>query len=161
MVVELDAAALIRAVERPDSQEARTLDRVAAKEIEASVDAAALAAVSRFFLENRSRAFAWTYESHLRRILAVSGSAPKPDPHPTPALSIYNRRDFIRSIVMSAIVGTALVLINVRPGQATGNPADGPDVGRIFLNYLVPFLVASSSAALANHARIKAARRRK
>jgi hypothetical protein len=66
---------------------------------------------------------------------------------------LYSRRDFIRCLIIALVVGTALVLINVRPA-----PGEGPDGGRIVLNYTVPFIVASSSAILANHARVKAAK---
>ena len=64
---------------------------------------------------------------------------------------LYSRRDLARCLVISLIVGTALVGINVRP-QVPG--VEGPDAGRIALNYLVPFLVASASAILANRARL-------
>jgi hypothetical protein len=156
----LEAGALIRAVERPGSDEAALLDSLVARGASAAVEAATLAEVARFFEEYRGRAYAAQYDALLRRCLTVEG-APAPARAPEGGTSIYNRRDFARSLLFSAVVGTALVLINVRPGQATGNVADGPDIGRIFLNYLVPFLVASFSAALANHARVKAARTKK
>lgn len=159
MAAALDAAALIRAVERPESDEARLLDRVAAGKLKATCEAADLAAVSGFFEEHRSRAFAWAYDTQLRRILTVSGAAGARPAQAEAVDAVYGRRDLTRSLIFSLVVGTALVLINVRPGQTTGNPADGPDLGRIFLNYLVPFLVASTSAAFANYARIRAARR--
>ncbi len=66
---------------------------------------------------------------------------------------LYSRRDFVRCMVISLIVGTALVGINVRP-QVPG--LEGPDPARILLNYMVPFLVASGSAILANRARLHA-----
>ena len=66
---------------------------------------------------------------------------------------LYSRRDFARCVVISLIVGTALVGINVRP-QLPG--VEGPDAARILLNYVVPFLVASASAVLANRARLRA-----
>jgi hypothetical protein len=66
---------------------------------------------------------------------------------------LYSRRDFIRCLIIALVVGTALVLINVRPA-----PGEGPDGGRIALNYAVPFIVSTSSAILANHARVKAAK---
>lgn len=158
MATELDARALIRAVERPESEEAQTLDRVVGGALEARAAPGALAAVRQFYTEHRSPAFAWMYEAQLRRLLKVE--PPKGPAQPrTSDVSLYNRKDLARSLVFSLVVGTALVLINVRPGAATGNPADGPDYGRIFLNYLVPFLVASFSAALANRARLRAARR--
>ena len=67
---------------------------------------------------------------------------------------VYTSRDFARSLVISLVVGTALVLINVRP-----TPGEGPDLGRILINYLVPFLVASTSAMFANASRLKAVAR--
>ena len=66
---------------------------------------------------------------------------------------IYTRRDLGRCLIIALVVGTALVIINVRPVAG-----EGPDLARIFVNYLVPFLVASSSAMLANAARQRPAR---
>jgi hypothetical protein len=152
-----ETTALVLAVERPDSQEAHAFEQGLQKPAAATADAATLAAVSRFFETNRTRAFAWMFDAQLRRVfrvLAAGDPAPARDLKAAPApRAIYDQKDLVRSLVISAIVGTALVIINVRPGQATGNPADGPDFGRIFLNYLVPFLVASASATLSNLSR--------
>jgi hypothetical protein len=151
-----DAEALVRAVERPDSQEGRALDRVVAREAEGTTDLASLEGARAFFEEHRSAAFAWMVDAHFRRVLRFEGTRTTVKGDGVPR-AIYDRRDLFRSLLFSVFVGTALVIINVRPGQATGNPADGPDPARIFLNYLVPFLVSSISAALSNHSRRKAA----
>jgi hypothetical protein len=151
-----ETSALVLAVERPNSEEARAFERVLRKEDSGSADGATLSAVSRFFETNRTRAFAWMFDAQLRRVFKVANAQPSPGTGPAAApRAIYDRKDLVRSLVISAIVGTALVIINVRPGQTTGNPADGPDMGRIFLNYLVPFLVASASATLSNMSRRK------
>lgn len=153
-----DVEALVRAVERPASEEARAFDRVVAREAEGSTDLEALAGARAFFEEHRTAAFAWMVDAHFRRVLHVWGVKPRREAADMPR-AVYDRRDLFRGLLFSLFVGTALVIINVRPGQATGNPADGPDYGRIFLNYLVPFLVASTSAALSNHSRRKAAKK--
>lgn len=151
-----ETTALVLPVERPDSDEAHSYERILGKQASGAADAATLASVSRFFETNRGRSFAWTFDGQLRRVFGVAAARPAPAPAPA-ARGIYDRKDLVRSLVISAAVGTALVLINVRPGQATGNPADGPDFGRILLNYLVPFLVASASATLSNLSRRKKA----
>ncbi len=127
----LGADALIRAVERPDSESARVWDHVLAGELEATVDEPTLREVERFFSDHRGRSFAWMYTSQVRRNARVvaSGADFAADARAAArgVAGVYNRRDFARSLLISAVVGTALVLINVRPGQVTGNPADGPD----------------------------------
>ena len=153
-----ETTAFVLAVERPDSGEAQAYQRMLRKESSGAADAETLAAVSRFFETNRSRAFAWMFDAQLRRMFGVASARAPPAPA-APVRGIYDRKDLVRSLLFSAVVGTALVIINVRPGQATGNPADGPDYGRIFLNYLVPFLVASASATMANMSRRKKATR--
>ena len=57
--------------------------------------------------------------------------------------------------MFSLVVGTALVIINVRPTVGPTGLLEGPDPLRIFLNYLVPFCVASFSAYMANKARLR------
>ena len=158
MRAAFDAEALVRAVERPDSEEGRALDRVVAGQAEGTTDPASLESARAFFEEHRSAAFAWMVDAHFRRVLRVEGARAPARRDEVPR-SIYDRRDLFRSLLFSLFVGTALVIINVRPGQATGNPADGPDPVRIFLNYFVPFFVSSTSAALSNNARRKAAKK--
>jgi hypothetical protein len=79
--------------------------------------------------------------------------APYPEELP---VGPYTRRDFVRCLMIALIVGTGLVLINVRPTEVGAGGALGPDPLRIVANYAVPFLVASVSAYLANAARIAA-----
>jgi len=58
-----------------------------------------------------------------------------------------------RGICISLIVGSILILINQGPLILKG---ETPAIWQIFLTYLVPFCVSSTSSALANIQKIKA-----
>lgn len=60
----------------------------------------------------------------------------------------YGLSDLKRCLVISAVVGTVLVSINQGPEFFLAPRADA--LGRVGLNYLVPFSVASVSAWMAN-----------
>jgi len=63
---------------------------------------------------------------------------------------LYSIRDLKRCLVISAVVGTILVIINQGPGFFLAPPGNPVLLGRVGLNYLVPFTVASVSAWMAN-----------
>lgn len=64
----------------------------------------------------------------------------------------YRPRDLRRCLLISAMVGTVLVSINQGPAFFLSPLRDATPLGRVALNYLVPFTVASVSAWMANRA---------
>ncbi len=62
----------------------------------------------------------------------------------------YMLRDLRRCLIMSAIVGSVLVSINQGSAFFFSPSVDVSILGRVGLNYLVPFTVASVSAWMAN-----------
>lgn len=73
---------------------------------------------------------------------------------PLPARKrVYSAGDASRSLAVAAIVGTILVLVNQGPDAYVLMWTQAPIAARIVANYLIPFTVASMSAALANRAR--------
>lgn len=64
----------------------------------------------------------------------------------------YLVRDLKRCLLISALVGTVLVSINQGPTFFLAPSTDPSVLGRVGLNYLVPFTVASVSAWMANRA---------
>lgn len=67
--------------------------------------------------------------------------------------ALYTRADLLHSLLVALVVGALLIAINlgpenlIRPGNAPGGYL------RYFLDYLIPFLVASASTLLANRGR--------
>ena len=64
----------------------------------------------------------------------------------------YGIRDLKRCLLICAVVGTVLVSINQGPTFFLAPSADPAVLGRVGLNYLVPFTVGSVSAWMANRA---------
>ena len=83
--------------------------------------------------------------------LGFAGSPPIPSPsrpmatRDVPRVSRLSRSAVRRALVTSAVVGSALTLINQSPKLASGvlKPSD---LVRIGMNYMIPFLVATYSA---------------
>lgn len=65
----------------------------------------------------------------------------------------YTRSDAVRSLIVAAIVGTLLVLVNQGPSAYVVMWTRLPIAVRVIANYMIPFMVASTGAALANRAR--------
>jgi hypothetical protein len=68
--------------------------------------------------------------------------------------SWYGWRDLRRCFVICAVVGSALVSINMGPQALISPPPGTAERARMALNFAVPFTVASASALLANWDRI-------
>lgn len=63
----------------------------------------------------------------------------------TPLIRLLTRRDIVRNAIrVSLVVGTVLNIINQGDAFWSGHPVSWPHV---ILNYLVPYCVASYSAA--------------
>ena len=69
--------------------------------------------------------------------------------------NVYGVSDLKRCLAISAIVGTVLVSINQGPAFFLAPLANLPLLGRVGLNYAVPFTVASVSSWMANRARAR------
>lgn len=70
----------------------------------------------------------------------------------------YTRRDLERCLLISAVVGVVLVGINQGPQALVSSPSSLERLTRIALDFVVPFVVASVSAVLANRPRPSNAR---
>lgn len=90
----------------------------------------------------------------------VHSSSPRPKPrrsfteepvrHHPAAPAPYSRSDILHGLVIAAAVGSLLTAINLGPLMLV-RPWDFPaEAPRFALDYLIPFLVASLGAILAN-----------
>lgn len=70
---------------------------------------------------------------------------------------LYSRADFTRSLLIAGVVGLFLIIVNEGPDALLGLTTDPKPHLRTFLDILIPFLVASASAILANRRQVRAA----
>lgn len=68
-------------------------------------------------------------------------------------MALYAQGDLRRSLLITAAVGSLLILINFGPVLVARAGALHPPAWQLALNYIVPFAVASLSAVWANRQR--------
>lgn len=67
---------------------------------------------------------------------------------------LYSRTDLVQSLLIALVVGSILVYVNLGPDELF-QPWSAPgEYLRYFSDFLIPFVVASASAILANRARV-------